>query len=617
MTTESIDIKVNSSELNGLINQLQTAEQSFDDVRRSADQAANSVDRVGNSTSGAAGEVQGFSISGAKAAVAGAAMGVAMVAVEKAMELAAAATAAINQATLDYIRSSQAGRASIDAYTDALERSKQEIAVAIADTGLYQKAAQSLAEFLPKLTTEVIKGIGAIEDTITIYMEYKGVIDGVVSVIQKMIPGLQSVLDIIAASKIVWDGTVQVLDSVATSIRESTTEVEEQTPAIQTATSAWDLLTDAMDDNIDSAINVGREYRAVAAVSNLAGNLVSFFRPSLRAQEEAANAAAAASAAYATQMEAEAQALRALVAARNSADDQVQSQIQAVLADDSIEVRIARERLLNQATDEQIQYLLAIWRTEDRAREQRTRDEAEAARESVRIQAEANRQLEMLAQHRANREREIRTQSFDEAQLALEDSLAELLDPAQQRMDMIFGGGNLDELMERTGKFSNRLTTDLLNMSDEGAAALGTLNMAMNDMAGGFGAALGSALMSGDRLDKALKKSVAGMLSSLGQTYLAMGAGLLIPPPFNPLGNPVAGGVMIGVGGGMLGLSAAFGGIGGGEKGKKSPSTAAPSSMPGQSQTTYTNVSFGFVGDRRAAGREVADVQEDARRRGL
>lgn len=191
----------------------------------------------------------------------------------------------------------------------------------------------------------------------------------------------------------------------------------------------------------------------------------------------------------------------------------------------------------------------------------------------------------------------------------LERERSAILERTSGNAAALFGSGDISNL-------SKEMKNNLADMSEDGAASLGVLNGAMNDMAGGFGQALGSALMSGERVDKALKKALAGVLSSLGQTYLAQGAALLIPPPFNPLGNPAAGGVMLGVGGLMLGLSAAFGGIGGGGGGgKKSPSVAA-STTPGSNQTTYTSVSFGFVGDRRAAGREVADVQENANRRG-
>jgi hypothetical protein len=191
----------------------------------------------------------------------------------------------------------------------------------------------------------------------------------------------------------------------------------------------------------------------------------------------------------------------------------------------------------------------------------------------------------------------------------LEREREAILERTSSNAQAIFGSGDIEDL-------SKKMRNNLSEMSENGAASLGVLNSAMNDMAGGFGQALGSALMSGERVDKALKKSVASVLSSLGQMYLAQGFALLIPPPFNPLGNPAAGATMIGIGGAMLGLSAALGGIGADTaKSKKSPSVSA-STTPGSNQTTYTSVSFGFVGDRRAAGREVADVQEDARRRG-
>jgi hypothetical protein len=72
-----------------------------------------------------------------------------------------------------------------------------------------------------------------------------------------------------------------------------------------------------------------------------------------------------------------------------------------------------------------------------------------------------------------------------------------------------------------------------------------------------------SAITSGERIDKALKKALSGMLKTLGSTYLAQGTALMIPPPYNPQGNPAAGKVMLGVGAGMLALGMAFGGGGG------------------------------------------------------
>ena len=125
----------------------------------------------------------------------------------------------------------------------------------------------------------------------------------------------------------------------------------------------------------------------------------------------------------------------------------------------------------------------------------------------------------------------------------------------QRRMDLLFGGGDFESL-------SKDFQADLSSMSENGAASLGVLNSAMQDMAVGFMSSMTSAITSGERIDKALKKALSGMLKTLGSTYLAQGTALMIPPPYNPQGNPAAGKVMLGVGAGMLALGMAFGGGG-------------------------------------------------------
>jgi hypothetical protein len=346
--------------------------------------------------------------------------------------------------------------------------------------------------------------------------------------------------------------------------------------------------------------------RVLTRVSELAGAIVGFFQSSPAAEETGVGRTIGG-----IRREAE-----AAIVALNQLAGSNDAVFERLFADsEGLQLTPELSALYREATEEQRTFLLGLWEQQDdylEAEAERRREaEEEERRQYEEHQAELARIQDEYAAYRARRQQEIIAAN----QTALEDSLEELLDPARQRLDLLFGGGDLDEIMEKQGKFSNNLVTNLLNMSDEGASALGVLNTAMQDMAAGFASSMGAALMSGDRVDKALKKALAGMLSSLGQTYLAQGAALLIPPPFNPLGNPAAGAVMMGIGGGMLGLSAAFGGIGMNAS-KKSPSTPAASTTPGSNQTQYTSVSFGFVGDRRAAGREVADVQENANRRG-
>ena len=146
----------------------------------------------------------------------------------------------------------------------------------------------------------------------------------------------------------------------------------------------------------------------------------------------------------------------------------------------------------------------------------------------------------------------------DSEREAREAELAELTEYNQRKMDLLFGGGNFDSL-------SADFQSSIGEMSENGASSLGVLNSAMQDMAVGFANSMTSAITSGERVDKALKKALSGMLKSLGSTYIAQGTALMIPQPYNPLGNPAAGKVMLGVGAGMLALGMAFGG-GGGEK---------------------------------------------------
>jgi len=167
------------------------------------------------------------------------------------------------------------------------------------------------------------------------------------------------------------------------------------------------------------------------------------------------------------------------------------------------------------------------------------------------------KELEAL---RRGKENEILERIRLEEQAARESELLALQEFQQRRMDLIFGGGDFDSL-------SSELQVKISEMSENSAASLGVLNSAMLELSDGFATSLTSAITSGERIDRALKKALSGMLTSLGSTYIAQGTALMIPPPYNPLGNPAAGKVMLGVGTGMLALGMAFGG--GGGKGAK------------------------------------------------
>jgi hypothetical protein len=137
----------------------------------------------------------------------------------------------------------------------------------------------------------------------------------------------------------------------------------------------------------------------------------------------------------------------------------------------------------------------------------------------------------------------------------------------------------------------------------------------------GLTTAFESSFMAIDGMDlekgsKKVKKAIGDMLIAQGRQALLAGSLALIPPPFNPSGNPVAGATMIGIGGTMIGTGRALGGKGA-RGGKSSSPTPAQNVQAGSQTTINPTVSFGFVGDRRAAQRDVQDAVQRANNRSV
>lgn len=363
---------------------------------------------------------------------------------------------------------------------------------------------------------------------------------------------------------------------------------------------------DSMERWLDTAPQINQELLVTdeqmgninSRISSFAGGLVGWFQTLGEESEEATTRSAGAASSIAREID-------SLVRAREALDDSITARAQRVFEGDSVEQMIARQRLLRDATAEQAVFLLGIFEREDEAYAERARVEQERAEAEARRLQEERDELQRDLNERARITAE--RQAVEEAARAAELASVRMFN--QNKMNLLFGGGEFTDQSEEMQK-------SLTNMSEEGASSLGVLNSSMNDLAAGFGSSMGAALMSGERVDKALKKALAGMLSSLGQTYLAQGAALMIPPPFNPLGNPVAGGTMLGVGALMMATSAAFGGVGGAKgAGKKAPS--APKNVEsGKSSSVSVMNNFGFVSDRRAVARDVADTTRTAVRRG-
>ena len=140
-------------------------------------------------------------------------------------------------------------------------------------------------------------------------------------------------------------------------------------------------------------------------------------------------------------------------------------------------------------------------------------------------------------------------------------------------------------------------------------------------------ALLTAALEGGKGAIKATAKAAADVLKIEAIKQGILGIANMIPPPWNPTGNPVVGKAQLGLaakaGAGAASLYA-LGGLGGGGSGGQglsaSGSGAAPvsSSTPTQQNTNVTvSNSFGLVGDQRAAAKLVVDSLGYAGREGM
>jgi hypothetical protein len=169
----------------------------------------------------------------------------------------------------------------------------------------------------------------------------------------------------------------------------------------------------------------------------------------------------------------------------------------------------------------------------------------------------------------------------------------------EQRFELLHGYSMAYEEM------TNKQIQNTARMTDDQAKAIGFARETIAQAGAASVAALAAAVGEGKSAADALKAVIGQELVNVGTAAIFKGA--IKTAGGNPMGLAEAAAGVAAVAAGT-----AMGGGGGGA----SPSVA-PSTTPGSNQTTYTNVSMGFVGDRRSAAREVADVQRDAMRRGL
>jgi phage-related tail protein len=226
----------------------------------------------------------------------------------------------------------------------------------------------------------------------------------------------------------------------------------------------------------------------------------------------------------------------------------------------------------------------------------RERAQQAADRESQRIQREEQRRLEDAAREQARIEAAQRRETDQRHE--------EFREQIEEKFQLLNGYTVAFE------DLTTRQIARLNQLSTEETRFLGNMRGHTEDLAAGTIAALAGAAGAQTSALDAVKESVGQMLIAKGTE--AIYSGTIKSVQLNPLGPlEIAAGVT------AIAAGSSMSGKGAGAAAGAGASPSVPSTTPGESMTQYTNVSFGFVGDRRQIGRDVADAQEDARRRGL
>lgn len=220
--------------------------------------------------------------------------------------------------------------------------------------------------------------------------------------------------------------------------------------------------------------------------------------------------------------------------------------------------------------------------------------ELQALKSDATAQADAAAETDRLV---ASKRREAQAEA-DAARIAAEEAtLLKMKELGEQQSDAA---------LERMSKLKDRLG------AGAGIAADGIGQIAQS---------LGEAAASGDA--DALKDSLKGMLGDIlmnvGKTQIALGTMNLIPPPFNPQGNPAIGVAQIAGGAAAVALGGALGASGGGGAGGGAGSPGPGAVAPTQTNETYiaNTMSAGVIIDGRGAIKEFNRMQDDASRHGV
>jgi hypothetical protein len=175
-----------------------------------------------------------------------------------------------------------------------------------------------------------------------------------------------------------------------------------------------------------------------------------------------------------------------------------------------------------------------------------------------------------------------------------------------------------EAIAEKHAEAMIAIKVSMMEREAEIAAQREAIAQQERDVVAAAGAEIVGQMMATGKLSiKAAAMSVKGVLDAKATEQALLGFANLIPPPFNPTGNPAIGAQQLALAAKFkvaslaLGAAAGIGGGGGGGQGL-APSGAGGAPLgvgtPTAPQTsTVINNSFGIVGDPRAAARMIRD----------
>ena len=606
MATENIQIDVNSQELQALIAQLNEAQAQLAAMEQAADEAANSMDKLGDEAAQAGRQVDAAGKEGADGMEGmGLAAGAAGIAIAGVAAAAALASAAIAK------------------YTEETAEQKTQLNALLNQTDV----------FLESLGRTIIEseGVSRAMNVVSRAMNFaEGNMEGLASVITSVVNFALDALNIAIQTVIVGWTTLKtvllVLDTGLTTIGTALLNVAAFSTRLQLAVVELSLaFGQGLLTVLQSVIEkFGQLIQAAAPVARVIGldmtgalEAVEFASEGLdtvigglQTARTAAQGAAAGIAEF--QSNANSAAVERIVANNTAIAEGYVWMGDALIAVD------AAFNGYNNALEENIRLTeeaaTAAGKNIDKIRAaqlalekyQRALDAANGVKEPIKdltpidpkaqaeiIRVKAAGELQVLLDRQAEQAR---------ARMEREEAArAEDLDAYKTDLETRF------ELMRGFSVAYEDLSAEqrarLGKMTDAQAEAVGMTREAVTQIGASSAAAVTAAIASGEDAGKALKAAV-------GQELVSIGTGAIFKGAIQLASGQPQGALVTAAGIAAVAAGTAMGG------GGASPSVAPPRAV-GNSSNVSIQSNFGFVGDSRAAARDVAEVNRNAQRRGM